>query len=129
DYKKLNIIGGWVVFAISAIVFISTMEPTSSFWDCGEFIATSYKLEVGHPPGAPLFLMIGRFFSMFAEPEQAAYWVNMISALSSAFTIMFLFWTISYFGKKISEQNNGQLTNDKMVAVLGSALVGSLAYA
>ena len=82
DYKKLNIIGGWLVFFISAFVYISTMEPTSSFWDCGEFIATSYKLEVGHPPGAPLFLMIGRLFSMFADPMNVAYYINMISALS-----------------------------------------------
>ena len=130
NYSKLNTIGGWIVFFIAAFVYISTMEPTSSFWDCGEFIATSYKLEVGHPPGAPLFLMIGRVFSMFATPETAAYWVNMISALSSAFTIMFLFWTITYFARKISVGNNlDELTNGKMIAVLGSGLVGSLAYA
>ena len=130
NYSKLNTIGGWIVFFIAAFVYISTMEPTSSFWDCGEFIATSYKLEVGHPPGAPLFLMIGRIFSMFATPETAAYWVNMISALSSAFTIMFLFWTITYFARKISVGNNlDELTDGKMIAVLGSGLVGSLAYA
>ena len=130
NYSKLNTIGGWIVFFIAAFVYISTMEPTSSFWDCGEFIATSYKLEVGHPPGAPLFLMIGRVFSMFATPETAAYWVNMISALSSAFTIMFLFWTITYFARKISVGNNlDELTDGKMIAVLGSGLVGSLAYA
>ncbi len=130
NYSKLNTIGGWIVFFIAAFVYISTMEPTSSFWDCGEFIATSYKLEVGHPPGAPLFLMIGRVFSMFATPETAAYWVNMISALSSAFTIMFLFWTITYFARKISVGNNlDELTDGKMIALLGSGLVGSLAYA
>ena len=128
DYKKLNIAGGWITFFISAFVYISTMEPTSSFWDCGEFIATSYKLEVGHPPGAPLFLMIGRIFSMFADPMNAAYAVNLISALSSAFTIMFLFWTITYFGKKLSSSNQEEFSAGKQFAVLGSGLVGALAY-
>lgn len=127
-FKTLDIVGGWVAFAVAAITYISTMEPTSSFWDCGEFIATSYKLQVGHPPGAPLFLMIGRAFSMFASPENAAYWVNMISALSSAFTILFLFWTISALGKKMAQLNGAQFTQGKMVAVIGSALVGALAY-
>ena len=128
DYKKLNIIGGWLVFFISAFVYISTMEPTSSFWDCGEFIATSYKLEVGHPPGAPLFLMIGRLFSMFADPMNVAYYINMISALSSAFTIMFLFWTITYFGRKFSESNNEEFSLGRQIGVLGSGFVGGLAY-
>lgn len=128
EFKKFNILGGWIVFAISAFVYISTMEPTSSFWDCGEFIATSVKLEVGHPPGAPLFLMIGRLFSMFVAPDKAAYMVNLISALSSAFTIMFLFWTITYFGRKMANETRESLTGGKMLAVLGSGLVGSLAY-
>lgn len=127
-FRILDIAGGWIAFAVAAVTYISTMEPTSSFWDCGEFIATSYKLQVGHPPGAPLFLMIGRVFSMFASPETAAYWVNMISALSSAFTILFLFWTISALGKKLAQLKGADFTDAKKVAVIGSALVGALAY-
>jgi hypothetical protein len=128
SFKKLDVLLGWLVFAIAAFTYISTMEPTVSFWDCGEFIACSYKLQIGHPPGAPLFLMIGRLFSMGVEPQQVAYAVNLISALSSAFTILFLFWTISALGKKIVLRD-GDWNPQKMVGVLGSSLVGSLAYA
>ena len=104
------------------------MEPTVSFWDCGEFIATAYKLQVGHPPGAPLFLMIGRLFSLFSTPENIAYSVNLISALSSAFTILFLFWTISALGKKLLKKKSEELSMGEISVVLGSALVGALAY-
>lgn len=127
NFKTLDLIGGWLAFAIATFTYVSTMEPTVSFWDCGEFIACAYKLQVGHPPGAPLFLMIGRFFSMWTAPEQAAYMVNLISALSSSFTILFLFWTIAALGKKIAKRS-GEWNQGKMIAVLGSALVGSLAY-
>jgi hypothetical protein len=126
-FKKLDIILGWVAFAIAAFTYISTMEPTVSFWDCGEFIACSYKLQIGHPPGAPLFLMIGRLFSLGVAPENVAYAVNLISALSSAFTILFLFWTISALGKKIVLRD-GDWTPSKSISVLGSSLVGALAY-
>ncbi len=128
DFRKLNLGLGWLTFLVAAFVYISTMEPTSSFWDCGEFIATSYKLQVGHPPGAPLFLMIGRLFSMFADPVNVAYWVNSISALSSAFTILFLFWTISALGKKLVKKSSDELSQGETVVILGSALVGALAY-
>ncbi|MBD78876.1 MAG: hypothetical protein CL840_08145 [Crocinitomicaceae bacterium] len=128
NFRKLDIIGGWIAFAIATFVYVSTMEPTVSFWDCGEFIACSYKLQIGHPPGAPLFLMIGRFFSMWTAPEQAAYMVNLISALSSSFTILFLFWTISALGKKIVKKTSEEWNTGHTVAVLGSSLVGSLAY-
>lgn len=128
NFRNLDIIGGWIAFAIATFTYVSTMEPTVSFWDCGEFIACAYKLQVGHPPGAPLFLMIGRFFSMWTAPEQAAYMVNLISALSSSFTILFLFWTISALGKKILNRNGGEWNTGKTIAVVGSALVGSLAY-
>ena len=128
NFKKLDIIGGWLVFAIATYVYVTTMEPTVSFWDCGEFIACSYKLQIGHPPGAPLFLMIGRFFSMWTAPESAAYMVNLISALSSSFTILFLFWTISALGKKIVKKSTEEWNTGHTIAVIGSSLVGSLAY-
>ncbi len=129
DYKKLNKILGWLVFAIASLVYISTTESTSSFWDCGEYIATAYKLQVGHPPGAPLFQLIGRFFTLFAFGNEAnvALMINIMSALSSSFTILFLFWTLTILGKKLALKS-GEMTRANMIAVFGSALVGSLAY-
>ena len=127
SYKKLNIIIGWIVFLIAAIAFLNTIEPTASFWDCGEFIATSYKLEVGHPPGAPLFMMIARVFSLFVNPENVAKMINSMSALCSAFTILFLFWSITYLAKKLVSDKKG-LSKGQIVAVLGSGVVGALAY-
>jgi hypothetical protein len=128
-YKKLNLITGWVVFAISSLVYFLTVEPTTSWWDCGEYIATAYKLQVGHPPGAPLFQMIGRFFSLFAfgDTSKVALMINIMSALSSSFTILFLFWTITHFGRKIAKMN-GELTDGKIYAIIGSGIVGSLAF-
>ncbi|MFK7900292.1 MAG: DUF2723 domain-containing protein [Cyclobacteriaceae bacterium] len=131
NYKLINNIGGWAVFLISATVYILTMEPVASFWDCGEFIAASYKLQVPHPPGAPLFLLIGRIFSLFATPgtEEVGYWVNMVSALSSAFTILFLFWTITLLAKKILSLSKTDVpTLTQGILVIGAGLVGSLAY-
>ena len=101
DYKKLNNIIGGVIWLIASFVYVSTIESTASFWDCGEFIATAYKLEVGHPPGAPLFMLIARVVSMFVPVEHAALMVNSLSSLCSAFTILFLFWTITLFAKKM----------------------------
>ena len=99
-FRKCNLAFGWLAFAISAAVYLMTMEPTASLWDCAEFIATSYKLEVGHPPGAPLFMMISRFFTIFApDAESVAAMVNTMSALASAFTILFLFWTITHLAR------------------------------
>ncbi|NOX46443.1 MAG: DUF2723 domain-containing protein [Chlorobi bacterium] len=128
-YKKLNTILGWTVFAIASIVYIMTSEPTASFWDCGEYIATAYKLQVGHPPGAPLFQMLGRFFSLFAfgDTSKVALMVNYMSALSSGFTILFLFWTLTMLAKKLVLKN-GEMTEGKMYAIFGSGLVGALAY-
>lgn len=130
EYKFYNTIGGWVVFAIAALTYILTMEPTASFWDCGEFIATAYKLEVGHPPGAPLFLMMARVFSLlsFGDVTQVAKMVNLMSALASAFTIMFLFWTITHIAKKIVIKNE-EYNLGKTIAILGCGLIGALAYA
>ena len=127
-FRRANIITGWVVFLISAVVYLLTIEPTASFWDCGEFIAASYKLEVGHPPGAPFFMLVSRFFSLFASgPEQVAKWINSMSALSSALTIAFLFWTITHLARKMISKN-GELTVAVIVSVLGAGLVGALAY-
>ncbi len=130
NYRKLNNIGGWLVFAISTIVYFLTVEPTASWWDCGEYIATAYKLQVGHPPGAPLFQMIGRFFSLFAfgDVTKVALMINVMSALCSSFTILFLFWTITKLAKKVALINGGEFTQPKMFAVLGSGLVGALAF-
>src|ERR1044071_2236465 len=103
NYKRMNNLVGWFTFLIAAFVYISTIEPTGSFWDCGEFIATANKLEVGHPPGAPLFLLLGRVFILFAGSNVKMFpiMVNIMSALMSAFTILFLFWTITALAKKI----------------------------
>jgi len=129
SYKKINNILGWIVFSIASAVYIITSEPTMSFWDCGEYISTAFKLEVGHPPGAPLFQIIGRFFSLFAfgDVTHVARMVNTMSALSSGFTILFLFWTITLIAKKIVLRQ-GEMTDQKMWMIMGAALVGSLAY-
>lgn len=127
NFKKLNLSFGWLTWLIATIVYLLSIEPTTSFWDCGEFIATAYKLEVGHPPGAPLFLMLARFFTLFSSPENSAMMVNSLSALSSSFTILFLFWTITAFGRKIALKT-GELTDAKIFAIMGSGLVGGLAY-
>ncbi len=127
EFKKLNLTFGWITWLIATIVYLLTIEPTTSFWDCGEFIATAYKLEVGHPPGAPLFMMLARFFTLFAGPENSAMMINVLSALASSFTILFLFWTVTAFGLKIARQS-GELNQGKIWAVIGSGLVGALAY-
>ena len=128
-YKKINNIAGWVLFAIASIVYIITSEPTASFWDCGEYISTAFKLQVGHPPGAPLFQMLGRFFSLFAFGDTAlvARMVNTMSALCSGFTILFLFWSITRLAKKVVVGDK-DVTTDKMYAIIGSGIVGALAY-
>ncbi len=126
-FKKLNLSIGWITWIIASAVYLLTIEPTTSFWDCGEFIATAFKLEVGHPPGAPFFMMLARFFTLFGSPEDAALMINSLSALASSFTILFLFWTITAFGKKLALKS-GELTNPKVFAIIGSGLVGALAY-
>lgn len=128
-YNRINNLVGWLVFIIAAFVYVSTMEPTASFWDCGEFISTSYKLMVPHPPGAPIFLLVGRFFSLFAsDPMHVAYCVNLVSALSSAFTVLFLFWSITMIGKKLAMNQDGFFTAGQIISVMGAGVVGSLAY-
>ncbi len=130
-YKLINNVTGWAVFAISAFVYVSTIEPTASWWDCGEYIAASYKLMVGHEPGAPMFQLIARFFTLFAGDDvtQVAKWVNIMSALASAFTILFLFWSITHFGRKLVFGNETPSDDlGKIMAVMGSGIVGGLAY-
>ena len=127
NYKLLNNITGWMVFLLATIVYVTTIEPTTSFWDTGEFIATAYKLQIPHPPGAPLFMLVARIFSAFVSPEQAAAAVNVMSSLCSSFTILFLFWTITAFGRKLASVR-GEFDNGKIIAVLGSGVVGALAY-
>ena len=128
NFKKWNTILGWFVFLIAIITYSLTVEPTVSFWDAGEYILTSSKLQVGHPPGAPLFQMFGAFFSTFAtDPSQIGLMLNMMSAFSSAFTILFMFWTITILLQKMVN-NKKELSKGKAYAILGSALVGSLAF-
>lgn len=126
SFKKWNTILGWVVFAIALTTYSLTVEPTISFWDCSEYIATSAKLEVGHPPGAPLFQMLGAFFAMFAsEASQIALMVNMMSVFSSAFTVLFLFWSLTILMKRlfVKEENK-----ESAIMVLGSAFIAALAF-
>jgi hypothetical protein len=129
NYKKYNVIIGWLIFAVAMITYALTLEPTVSYWDCGEYISTAEKLEVGHPPGAPLFQMLGAFFAMFAtDVTQIAKMVNFMSALASAFTILFLFWTITALAKKVIKKTSEELDLGSSIAILGSGTVGALAY-
>ena len=127
-FKLVNNLMGLFVLIIAALTYLSTIEPTTSFWDCGEFIASSYKLEVGHPPGNPVFQIIARMFTLPAGPEKAAMMVNAMSAMCSAFTIMFLFWTITHLGRRISEKKGESLSLAGSVAIFGAGLTGALAY-
>ena len=128
NFKQLNSIVGWLTFLVAAITYLLTIEPTASFWDCGEFITTSFKLEVGHPPGAPFFMILGRFFTIFGgDPSNAAVMINAMSALASAFTILFLFWTITHLSKKLIKAE-GEYSLGQTIAILGSGVVGALAY-
>jgi hypothetical protein len=129
-FRLLNNLFGWLAFAIAAATYLTTMEPTASFWDCGEFIASAYKLDVGHPPGAPFFMLTGRFFSLFAsDPSQVALMVNSMSALASAFTILFLFWTITHLARKVLIKTDEDYTGARITGIMGAGLVGALAYA
>ena len=129
DFLKMNRMLGWATFLIAALVYFLTLEPTASWWDCGEYIATAYKLQVGHPPGAPTFQFIGRFFSLFAfgNTDKVALMINGMSAISSALTVMFLFWTITMLARKVMGREES-LTRGQQLAILGSGLVGALAY-
>ncbi len=129
NFRLINNIGGWAVFAVAAITYLLTVEPTASFWDCGEFITTSYKLEVGHPPGAPLFMILGRFFALFAfgDVTKVALMINILSVMASAFTIMFLFWTITHIARRIIVKT-AEISTSQLVTIIGSGVVGALVY-
>ena len=131
DNKKFNLWNGicaLAAFVVSAVTYLLTIEPSASFWDCGEFIASSYKLEVGHPPGNPVFQLIARFFTIFGDNMHAAVLVNAMSAVCSALTIMLLYLTIVWLAKRLLPSVNGNYPAGAAVAIFGSGLVGSLAY-
>jgi hypothetical protein len=130
-FKRANNILGWIVFAIAAVTYLMTIEPTASFWDCGEFIVSAYKLEVGHPPGNPIFMLTANLFTQLtSDPSLKAAMVNSMSAIFSALTILFLFWTITHLARKIFVPDGGKnpMPVSKMIAILGCGAVGALAY-
>lgn len=129
-FRLIDNITGWGVFIVAAVTYLMTMESTASLWDCGEFIASAFKLEVGHPPGAPVFMLMGRFFTLFAggDVSKAALMANALSALASAFTILFLFWSITHIARKMVLKTAEQFTAEGIIAVMASGVVGALAY-
>ena len=129
QYRLVDNIFGWVAFVIAAFVYCSTIEPTASFWDCSEFITTAYKQEIGHPPGAPFFMLLGNFFTHFAsDATQVAKMVNTMSALLSAVCILFLFWTITHLARKLIISDWKEMTTSKLIAIEASGMVGALIY-
>lgn len=128
-YKLVNNVTGWIVFLIASTVYLLTIEPTASFWDCGEFITSAYKLEVGHPPGNPFFMLTGNFFTLLtSDPAMVGRMVNIMSALFSGFTILFLFWTITHMARKFVIQNEAAISTADTLKIIGCGLVGALVY-
>ena len=128
SFKRINNITGWVVCFIACTVYIMTMEANGSLWDCGEFASSAYKLQIPHPPGAPLFVLIGRIFMSPFDPAHAAIGINLMSALASGFTILFLFWSITHFAKKLVIKDHQQPDNGKITGIMAAGVVGALAY-
>ena len=130
NYRLINNISGWAVFLVAATTYLMTIEPTASLWDCGEFVASCFKLEVGHPPGNPVFMIMGRFFTLFAggNVSKVASTVNSMSALASAFTILFLFWTITHLARKILLKKEPDYTPGRIIAVMAAGIVGAITY-
>src|SRR5258708_1789726 len=131
NFQKINNITGWAAFTIGLITYWLTFEETASYWDCGEFIAVAYKLEVSHPPGAPLFMLLGRMFSFlaFGNELKVAYWINFMSVLAAALTILFLFWSITLFGRKMmGVKKDADLTEGQIWTLMAAGLIGALAY-
>jgi hypothetical protein len=131
NFKRVNNITGWAICIVACIIYLMTMEATGSFWDCGEFASSAYKLQIPHPPGAPLFILLGRLFMMpFSNPNNAILGLNSMSALMSGFTILFLFWSITHFARKILEKNNpNPLTSGQIFSIMAAGVVGAMAYA
>ncbi|MBL0133848.1 MAG: DUF2723 domain-containing protein [Chitinophagaceae bacterium] len=129
-FNRLNNIVGWIVSLIACTVYVLTMEPTGSFWDCGEFVSSAYKLQIPHPPGAPLFTLLGRFFIVLFgdDPMNAARGVNFMSAIASGFTILFLFWTITHFARKTVQKAGVELTKNQLFSIMAAGVIGGLAY-
>ena len=127
-YRLINNITGWAVFLVAALTYLLTIEPTASLWDCGEFIASGFKLEVGHPPGNPVFMVMARFFTLFAgaDVSKVAAMVNAMSALVSAFTILFLFWTITHLARKIILKETDGFPVARIIAVMAAGAVGAV---
>lgn len=133
QYKLINNALGWFAFLVALVVYTLTLEPTASFWDCGEFLSAADKLQVVHPPGAPMFLLMGKVFTLLAlgDQSQVAFWMNMMSATTSAFTILFLFWTITHMGRKLflqGKSRTSELEPFQLIATMGAGLVGALAF-
>lgn len=129
NFRLLNNIFGWVAFAVAAVTYLLTIEPSASFWDCGEFISSAYKLDVGHPPGAPFFMLTAKFFTLFAsDPTQVAMMVNSFSAIASAFTILFLFWTITHLAQQVLGKSEEEYSAANIIGILAAGMVGALAY-
>ena len=127
QFRIVDNVCGWLAFLVAAFVYCSTIEPTASFWDCPEFITTGYKLEIGHPPGAPFFMLTANLFSQFAsDPSQVAYWVNIMSALLSATYILFLFWSITHLTRRLLIDKWDDLTTAKLIAIEAAGMVGAL---
>ncbi|MFA8451506.1 MAG: protein O-mannosyl-transferase family [Bacteroidales bacterium] len=131
NYRKINNLIGWLIFIVALIVYILTLEPTVSWWDPGEYILTAYKLEIGHPPGSPTYGLLGRFFSLFAfgDTSNVAFAINMLSAVASALVSMFLFWIITMLTRKVATRYDSELSKSQIIAIFGSGIVGSLAFA
>ena len=130
SFNKINNLVGWIVTLIACSVYIMTAEAGGSLWDCGEFVSSCFKIQVPHPPGAPLFVLMGRvFIIMFGDnPMTAAKAVNVMSALASGFTILFLFWTITHFARKIIQKSTQALTGNQIFTIISAGVVGALAY-
>ena len=128
SFKKINNLTGWVVCIFACSVYLLTMEATGSFWDCGEFGSSCYKLQIPHPPGAPLFVLMGRIFTLPFDGKHAATGVNTMSALASGFTILFLFWSITHFARKIVQKGDDILTKGELFMIMAAGVVGAIAY-
>src|ERR1700748_2303087 len=130
NYNKINNLLGWLCFAIASVTYILTLEPSVSFYDCGEFISCAYRLQVSHQPGYPLFAMLGKAFSLLSLGNNAKvpYFTNLMSALASGATIMFLFWTITALAKKLLNGKNGNADESRIYLIMGAGLVGALAF-